>query len=52
MDSLIGLAMLYVWVHSIVIVVKKLKEPTGYETGVLIAGAIGVVLFIMGTLGA
>jgi hypothetical protein len=51
METILGLIMLYAWVHSIVIIVKKLKEPTGYETAVLIAGAVGFVLYIIGTVG-
>ncbi len=51
MDLIIGLVMIYVWVHSVVIVARnntKVKR-TGYENAVLIAGLVTIVLYVMGT---
>lgn len=47
---LLGLGMMYAWVHSLVIVVKKIQETTPYEAGVLIAGATGFILYVIGTI--
>lgn len=49
MDTLIGIIVVYLWVHSIIIVAKKVKNQTPYETGVLIGGATFVVLYVLGT---
>jgi len=48
MESILGLIMLYTWVHSIVIVYKKTKDLTQYETGVMILGLVSITLFIIG----
>lgn len=50
MDTLIGLVMIYVWIHGAVIVGKKVKGATSYEKGVLIAAVSTLVLFIVGAL--
>lgn len=52
METILGLIMVYAWTHSVVIIVKKLKEATGYETGVLVVAAVGFVLYVIGTVGA
>lgn len=48
--AILGLTMVYAWVHSIVIIVKKIENVTSYETVVLITGATGVGLYILGTI--
>lgn len=48
--AIVGLVMIYAWVHSIVIIAKKIQDITSYETVVLIAGATGVGLYILGTI--
>lgn len=50
METLLGLIIMYVWVHSVVILVKKTKELTTYELTVLLIGLAGVILYIMGTM--
>jgi len=50
MDTLLGIAMLYVWIHSTIIIFKKLGETTSYENVVLIAGLVAVILFVIGTI--
>ena len=47
---IIGLAMFYAWVHSVVIIAKKVKGVTAYETVVMIFGAVAFVLYMMGTM--
>jgi hypothetical protein len=49
METLIGFIMIYTWVHGVIIIVKKLKEPTAYETAVMILGVVGFLLYIIGT---
>jgi hypothetical protein len=48
--TILGLAMFYAWIHSMVIIIKKVKETTSYEAGVLIAGAVAFGLYVIGTL--
>lgn len=51
MESILGLIMIYTWVHSIIIISKlvtKQIKTTTYENVVLIAGAVGFFLIIMG----
>lgn len=48
--TILGLVMIYTWVHSIVIVAKKTQNITSYETVVLIAGVTGIALYIIGTI--
>ncbi len=50
MEAIIGLGMVYAWTHSTVIIFKKTKDMTGYEQGVMIAGFVGVILYIIGSL--
>lgn len=50
METIVGLAMIYAWIHGAVIVGKKTENLTQYEGGVLIAAAVGVVLYVLGTL--
>jgi hypothetical protein len=49
-ESILGLVMIYSWVHGAIIVGKKIKGTTQYENGVLIAGAISFTLFVIGSL--
>jgi len=49
METLLGLVMIYVWAHSVVIVVKKVHRPTTYETTVMILGLVSFLLYIVGT---
>lgn len=48
MEVFIGLVMVYVWVHSVVIISKNLKEITKVETSILIAGLTAFVVMILG----
>ncbi len=51
MDSILGLIMIYTWVHSVVIISKlviKQVKTTTYENVVLIAGAVGFFLIVLG----
>jgi len=50
MLEIIGAAMFYSWIHSVIIVSKKLKGATQYEKGVLVAGLVGFILYLAGTL--
>lgn len=47
---ILGLAMYYAWIHSVVIIVKKLKKATTYEKSVLYAGLVAFVLYLMATM--
>lgn len=50
MDSIIGLVIIYAWVHSLIITYSKTKDCTPYERTVLIVGAVGFTLFVIGTI--
>ena len=47
---ILGLVMFYTWIHSVVVVFKKTKDLTSYETVVLIAGFSFALLYFMGTM--
>lgn len=47
--AVLGFAMIYAWAHSVVIIAKKIQDVSTYETVVMVVGAIGVVLYIIGT---
>lgn len=47
---ILGLAMIYSWIHGAIIVGKKIKGTTQYENVVLIFGAIGFLLYVIGTI--
>lgn len=42
--------MIYTWIHSVVVIVKKTKGVTTYETAVMISALVGLLLFILGAL--
>jgi hypothetical protein len=44
---IVGVGMMYSWVHSVVIINKRLKSPTGYEKAVLLIGLVGFILIIL-----
>ena len=50
METILGLAMIYAWVHGAIIVGKKTENLTQYERTVLIVGAIAFVLYLFGTM--
>lgn len=50
MDAILGLIMIYAWIHSTVIIFKKTKDLTQVETGVLTIGFVSLLLFIVGAL--
>ena len=50
METIVGLAMFYAWIHGVIIVVKKTKDVTLYESAVLIAGLVAFLLFLIGSL--
>lgn len=45
-----GVAMLYSWIHAIVIISRNLKETTDYQKVVLWFAVIGFGLYVLGTL--
>lgn len=50
METILGFVMMYAWVHSVVVITKKVKDVSTYETVVLITGATGFLLYVIGTL--
>ena len=49
--TLIGLVMIYSWVHLIVIIFSKLfKKCTTYEKVVICVGLVGFALYVLGTI--
>jgi len=49
MEAILGLAMIYATVHSMVIVAQEVKVD-GYKKGVLIAGAVSIALVFLGVI--
>lgn len=49
-QTILGIVMIYAWIHGTVVVFKKLENPTTYEKVVLWFGLVGLALFIIGTL--
>jgi hypothetical protein len=47
---ILGLAMIYSWVHGAIIVGKKIQSTTQYENTVLIFGLITFALYVIGTI--
>jgi len=52
MEIIIGIAMMYVWVHAIMILVNKkpVAKRTKYETGIIITGIVALLLIIVGSI--
>jgi len=44
---ILGIAMIYSWVHSVVIVVKKISGLTSYEKVVMWVGIVGFALIAL-----
>jgi hypothetical protein len=49
-ETLLGLVMIYTWVHSVIIVAMNVKGATQYEKVVLILALTGFILYLFGTL--
>ena len=49
MATILGIIMMYSWVHSVVILAKNEKR-TKYEETVLIVALVGFILFVIGSL--
>ena len=50
METILGLIMIYSWVHSVVIVIQKTKHTTQYEKVVLIVSLVSFMLYVLGTI--
>ena len=48
---IVGLIMIYSWVHTGYLMVTKMKKLTGYEIFVILLGVAGFALYVMGTVG-
>ena len=48
METILGVVVIYVWIHGAIIVGMKVQDTTTYENAVLIAGAVALVMFILG----
>lgn len=48
--TILGLVMVYSWVHALIILFKKLNKTTTYEQVVVITAIIGVALYVIGTI--
>ena len=49
-NMIVGFIMLYTWIHSVVIINKKIVGLKIYEKVVLCVGLTGFVLFLIGSL--
>lgn len=50
MLAILGLGMIYSWIHGSIIVGRKTKDLTQYERVLLIVAAIGMYLYVLGTI--
>lgn len=50
METLLGLVIMYTWVHGTVIVAKKIENTSTYENTVMIMGIVGFALYFIGTI--
>ena len=50
MDTILGFAMIYAWIHGVVIIFKKITGLTDYEKVVLWFGFVFTTLFIIGSI--
>lgn len=48
--TLIGLAVIYFWIHGAIIVVKKVQDTTQYENVILIGAAVSFLIFVISML--
>lgn len=48
--TILGFVMIYTWVHSVVIIAKKVKDLTSYEGTVMIFALVGFILMVIGTM--
>jgi len=49
-ELILGLVMIYSWIHSSIIVGKKITGTTQYENVVLIVGLVAFVVFVLGVI--
>ena len=50
MEAIIGLVLIYAWVHAMIVVTTKIQNTNTYENVVLIVAAVGFVLYVIGTI--
>lgn len=48
--EILGLAMIYSWVHSAIVTIKKARELTQYEKWMMIFALITLTLYVVGTI--
>jgi hypothetical protein len=49
-EAILGLVMIYSWIHGVIIVCKHIKGTTQYENAVMIVAVVGFALLVIGTL--
>jgi len=47
---ILGIGMIYSWIHGSIVVGKKIKKTTKYENGLLIFALVSFVLYVLGTM--
>lgn len=50
MTAIIGLGMIYSWIHGSIIVGKKVKDLTQYEKVLLIVAVVSMAFYVVGTI--
>ena len=50
MLALLGIVMIYSWIHAAIIVFKNNVERTAYESVVLVTAFVFFALFVIGTM--
>lgn len=48
-ETILGLVMIYAWIHGTVVIFNKIENLTNYEKVVLWAGFVAFVLFVIGS---
>jgi len=49
METLLGIAMIYAWIHSVIVISKKVTDLTQYEKVLLIVSLVLSVFYVIGT---
>lgn len=49
MEEILGIAMIYSWIHGSMIVKSKIQGTTKYENSVLVFALAAFILFVIGT---
>lgn len=50
MDAILGLIMIYSWIHSFIILKRRVSNTTEVERAIMIVGTVSFVLLVIGVM--